>query len=1216
MLSEASSGEVAEEGTVGGRIRVEDSKNNRIKRWISYMDPPSCVFKGKLQLTEYTNTGDWRISVEQLIAMEEKIFEVREFDLPRYEVNLELPSYAVTTDEEFTGKVSAKYTFGKPVKGKLTVLLETTFTSDRKIKLHFGNFNGEMDFSVPMQNVTTILSSSQVRVTVTVTEGLTGVKIKDKSDIGLYGYHEKITFANVLPKVYKPGLVYHGILQVTAQDGTILPNAEGNVDISISYFAPPRIYNESSLLNPELKRLPSIIKGVPRNGIVQFDVVIPSETADSGVSISANYGSAYASLNLQRAESPSGSYVQVRLKSKPSMLQAESWAKFELKSTKNMSFVDVQILSKGVLVKRKKLYVRGTKKTSKVFRVKLTQPMVPKSKLLVYYFRDGEVVSDSISIAVDGLFKNKASLKFNKARAKPNTDVTLHLKAAPGSEMHILAIDKKVLLLKKGNDITQDDVENEIQLYNDQPNFGLRSIRWLPIPIGDTDTYSIFLNTGVVVMTDLTITRNLNFEVCRYNGEARLSRKTPDSMTTWVASMFASDKKTGLGVATSTAEITVVLKEFIQITVPRCAVRGEMVVIEANFFNYGNKAIEPIKVNSNDIGTVYFPIIPCLNGELKITVLARAKGTRRRIDAITKSIKAKAEGIRQSYSITSLKVLKCDESVNESISITFPEEHVPESEYIQVSVIGDIMGPPLAGIEDLLQMSYGCGEQNLMKFVPNVFITRYLRATNRLSVEIKIKVEGLLNSGYQRQLIYRRDIGSFSAFGNHDSSGSTWLTAFVVKAFAQANEDIYIDPSVMSSAILFLLGQQSEDGSFNEPGNVIHKEMQGGSSSSSRSLTSFVVLALAEAKRMGFASANISEQVNQSILSAINYITSGGIESFENTYELGITAYALTLVNKDSEILKDILAALEMRATVENGKKYWILTDDEAESLSPFKSSWQPPITKSRALDVEVTAYIMLAFIERNDIENSLQMLKWLVTQQNSKGGFISTQDTVVALQALAALAEFVYQDNFALNVIVKSSSGSYCHGFTITNANALVLQIAEIPYKQNHEELTVSAVGTGICLLEVSVFFNVLRELRVPAFDMNVTLENETMEGFRLNICFRWVRKGRSTMALLKVGFPTGMEGDIKSIGTNEAATFKRAEQNGEDIEMYFDYVTNDESCVTVQVYRSSIVANAKKVPVTVCDYYETANTLTVFYKSTVLSRALPRDACVDCLI
>ena len=40
---------------------------------------------------------------------------------------------------------------------------------------------------------------------------------------------------------------------------------------------------------------------------------------------------------------------------------------------------------------------------------------------------------------------------------------------------------------------------------------------------------------------------------------------------------------------------------------------------------------------------------------------------------------------------------------------------------------------------------------------------------------------------------YRRNDGSYSAFGKGDAEGSVWLTAFVVKTFAAARPYTYID---------------------------------------------------------------------------------------------------------------------------------------------------------------------------------------------------------------------------------------------------------------------------------------------------------------------------------------------------------------------------------------------------------------------------------------
>ena len=47
------------------------------------------------------------------------------------------------------------------------------------------------------------------------------------------------------------------------------------------------------------------------------------------------------------------------------------------------------------------------------------------------------------------------------------------------------------------------------------------------------------------------------------------------------------------------------------------------------------------------------------------------------------------------------------------------------------------MGTAMKNIESLLKMPCGCGEQILVKFVPNIVIMRYLEATERKDAEIE-----------------------------------------------------------------------------------------------------------------------------------------------------------------------------------------------------------------------------------------------------------------------------------------------------------------------------------------------------------------------------------------------------------------------------------------------------------------------------------------------
>jgi len=122
----------------------------------------------------------------------------------------------------------------------------------------------------------------------------------------------------------------------------------------------------------------------------------------------------------------------------------------------------------------------------------------------------------------------------------------------------------------------------------------------------------------------------------------------------------------------------------------------------------------------------------------------------------------------------------------------------------------------------------GCGEQNMILFAPDAFILKYLQGTRQLKPRSRPRLRCSWSRDYQRELTYRHDDGSFSAFGEQDESGSLWLTAFVLKTFAQAKELTFIDEAVLSEAADWITSHQQVDGSFESVGFVHHSDMMGG----------------------------------------------------------------------------------------------------------------------------------------------------------------------------------------------------------------------------------------------------------------------------------------------------------------------------------------------------------------------------------------------------
>jgi CD109 antigen len=67
---------------------------------------------------------------------------------------------------------------------------------------------------------------------------------------------------------------------------------------------------------------------------------------------------------------------------------------------------------------------------------------------------------------------------------------------------------------------------------------------------------------------------------------------------------------------------------------------------------------------------------------------------------------------------------------------------------------------------------------------------------------------------------------------------------------------------------------------------------------------------------------------------------------------------------------------------------------------------------------------------------DSVPVVRWLLAQRNANGGFISTQDTVVALSRFGRIAQTPTVD---LTVEITYEGGS--QNFQIKNDNAILLQ-------------------------------------------------------------------------------------------------------------------------------------------------------------------------------
>uniref|UniRef100_A0A8B9L5C7 Alpha-macroglobulin-like TED domain-containing protein n=1 Tax=Astyanax mexicanus TaxID=7994 RepID=A0A8B9L5C7_ASTMX len=355
------------------------------------------------------------------------------------------------------------------------------------------------------------------------------------------------------------------------------------------------------------------------------------------------------------------------------------------------------------------------------------------------------------------------------------------------------------------------------------------------------------------------------------------------------------------------------------------------------------------------------------------------------------------------------------------------------------------MGRALKNLQSLLAMPYGCGEQNMLLFAPNIFILLYLESSGQLTPEIRSKATTFLVSGYQRELIYKHDDGSYSAFGMSDPSGNTWLTAFVMKSFSSAMKYIFVDQQYVDKAKDWLGLQQQENGCFASVGQLFHSDMKGGVSDE-LTLTAYITAAMLE------LGTPVSDPVVEKSLTCLK----SNFTQLNSTYSTALLSYAFTLA-EDHQMRLESLNILDEQAIVTAGGRHWSRLND-GKTLD--------------SLEVEMTSYVLLSILsgpqlQGFDLGYCASIVRWLAQQQNAFGGFASTQDTVVALQALAKYSAVTYSPAGTTVVTVTGPSGNTLTTFTVNQSNRLLVQ--ESSLQQTSGNYSIRAEGNGCVLVQVS---------------------------------------------------------------------------------------------------------------------------------------------------
>ncbi|CAM9958231.1 unnamed protein product [Bubo scandiacus] len=710
-------------------------------------------------------------------------------------------------------------------------------------------------------------------------------------------------------------------------------------------------------------------------------------------------------------------------------------------------------------------------------------------------------------------------------------------------------------------------------------------------------------------------------------GNADLDVTIPDTITEWKANAFCTSADTGFGLS-PTVSLRAFQPFFVELTLPYSVVRGESFTLKATVFNYLAACIRvsvtlaqsthflatPVEKEEeshclceNGRKTLAWLVTPKSLGQVEFSVSTEALQNQQpcgnaivetpekgRKDTVIRQLLVEPEGVEKETAQNSVLCVK-GEPVKEKFSLLLPSNVVQDSGRAYFSVQGDIMGTAMQNLHQLLQMPFGCGEQNMVLFAPNIYVLDYLNKTEQLSEEVKSKAIGYLVSGYQRQLNYKHPDGSYSTFGpRYGQLGNTWLTAFVLKSFAQARPHIFIDEKHIQDALVWLSYKQKENGCFRSSGTLLNNAMKGGVDNEI-SLTAYITIALLE----------IPLPVTHSVVrNALFCLETAADEKENHVYTKALMAYAFALAGKE-EKRKALLGSLEKEAVKKDGSVHWQRPGKEPEVHLPYYHYRAP------SAEVEMTAYVLLAHLttqpapSQEELSFASLIAKWISSQQNPNGGFSSTQDTVVALQALSLYGAATYAKSGAASTVTLRSGGDFQQDFQVDPTNRLLLQRVALP--QVPGEYSTEVSGEGCVYLQTSLRYNVQPTQEDAPFMLRVYTTPETCADSKahkvfdigVNVSYTGERNG-SNMVIVDVKMLSGFIPVKSSVRKLEGRrVIERTEFSTNHVLVYLEKLGSETLGFSFTVERDVPVRGLKPAQVKVYDYYETDEFATQEYSA-----------------
>lgn len=278
------------------------------------------------------------------------------------------------------------------------------------------------------------------------------------------------------------------------------------------------------------------------------------------------------------------------------------------------------------------------------------------------------------------------------------------------------------------------------------------------------------------------------------DGKATVSFKLPDNLTTWRATARAVTADTRVG---SAVQKTIARKDVImRLEMPRFLTEGDTVTISGVVHNFlkSDKSTK-ISLELNGAQVLDSPsetVTIKQNGEHrvdwrvradqvgKLTLLAKAL-TDTESDAVEMTMEIVPHGLKQTMGNTTTLT---QNDADQTVSLDIPVNPNVQARSMRIEASSSIAGTLFGALDYLTSFPYGCTEQTMSSFLPNVIVAQALKDVPTAKLRASNDLDKKVQKGMDRLYAYQHGDGGWGWW--KDDKTDPFMTAYVVDGLTLA----------------------------------------------------------------------------------------------------------------------------------------------------------------------------------------------------------------------------------------------------------------------------------------------------------------------------------------------------------------------------------------------------------------------------------------------